>query len=122
MRESMEMLAGKMAILWTGGEHDTPSFADMARDYDMIEQSAAIAREGVLSESIDKLAEGVRLYHQAQLKEGMQALPEVAGALAAKYCGGGHGGYALYLFAKTADRDAAVVENDAMMAVEPYIV
>ena len=42
-----EMLAGRMAIYWTGGEHDTPSFTDRNRDYGMIERSAALAREGV---------------------------------------------------------------------------
>jgi cytidyltransferase-like protein len=115
-----EMLAGMMAILWTGAEHDTPSFADRARDYDMIERSAAMARDGVLAESVEKLAEGVKLYHQAQLKEGMQPLPEVAGSLASKYLGGGHGGYALYLFDSPSARDTAVAENDKMMVVEPF--
>ncbi len=50
----------------------------------------------------------------------MQELPSIAGAIAQKYCGGGHGGYALYLFEEASDRDAAVSQNDEMMAVEPY--
>ncbi|MFC5050662.1 adenylyltransferase/cytidyltransferase family protein [Rubritalea spongiae] len=115
-----EMLEGRMALLWTGAEHDTPSFADKERDYDMIEESAAIAREGVLNEDFEKLAEGVRLYHEAQLKEGMQPLAQKVGALASKYCGGGHGGYALYLFAATEARDAAVAEDEKMRAIEPF--
>lgn len=115
-----EMLAGKMAILWTGLEHDTPGFADHQRDYDKIEASSKIAREGVLNEDIDKLAEGVALYYEAQLDEGMKALPEIDGALARKYSGGGHGGYALYLFKTQQDRDAAIAEHDNMRAIEPY--
>ena len=115
-----EFLNGRMAILWTGAEHDTPSFADMERDYALIAESAKRARDGVLQESIAQLAEGVRLYHQVQLSEGMQELPQIQGAIAQKYCGGGHGGYALYLFENSEDRDAAVGQHAEMMAVEPY--
>lgn len=117
-----EMLAGKMAILWTGAEHDTPDFADNQRDYDKIEASSKLAREGVLHEDLDKLAEGVALYHEAQLDEGMQPLPQISGALAHKYCGGGHGGYGLYLFRSQHDRDAAVAEHEEMRAIEPYCI
>jgi cytidyltransferase-like protein len=115
-----EMLSGKMAIFWTGAEHDTPGCADNERDYDKIAASSEIAREGVLNEDLDKLADGVSLYHEAQLDEGMSPLPEVEGSIARKYCGGGFGGYALYLFSSTEGRDAAVSANDAMRAVEPY--
>lgn len=115
-----EMLEGRMAILWTGTEHDTPGFADNKRDYDKIEASGKLAREGVLNEDIEKLAEGVALYYEAQLDEGMSKLPEINGAIALKYCGGGHGGYALYLFNSQEARDAAVGEHDAMRAIEPY--
>ena len=73
---------GRMAILWTGSEHDTPGFADNKRDYDKIEASSKIAREGVLNEDIEKLAEGVALYYEAQLDEGMSKLPEINGAIA----------------------------------------
>ena len=68
-----------------------------------------------------KLAEGVNMYHEAQLKEGMLPLPEVEGALACKYCGGGFGGYALYLFSSKDARDNAVKLHDEMRAVEPYL-
>lgn len=117
-----EMLAGKMAILWTGAEHDTPDFADNQRDYDKIEASSKLAREGVLHEDLDKLAEGVALYHEAQLDEGMQPLSQISGSLAHKYCGGGHGGYGLYLFRSQHDRDAAVAEHEEMRAIEPYCI
>jgi hypothetical protein len=42
------------------------------------------------------------------------------GALAWKYCGGGFGGYAVYLFADTAQRDAACVAA-GLRAIEPYV-
>lgn len=117
-----DMLVGKMAIFWTGAEHDTPGFTDNERDYDKIEASAKLAREGVLNEDLEKLAEGISLYHQAQLGEGMAKLPEIEGAIASKYCGGGHGGYALYLFSTQDARDAAVTGHDDMRAIEPYCI
>ncbi len=115
-----EMLRGRMALLWTGVPHDTPAVADLQRDFEVIYQAGTLAREAVFAESIDGLAEAVRRSHQAQLLEGMQPLPEVPQAVAWKYCGGGWGGYALYLFAQQADRDQwAQVEG--AMAIEPYL-
>jgi hypothetical protein len=56
-----------------------------------------------------------------QLGEGMNALPaDVPGALAWKYAGGGFGGYAVYLFADQALRDAACARKD-FRPVEPYV-
>lgn len=115
-----EMLSGKMAVLWTGSEHDTPGIVDDKRDYKKITESATIAREGVMKEDLGKLAEGVALYYEAQLDEGMQALPKIENAIANKYCGGGHGGYALYLFEKPSDRDNAVEKMDKLRAIEPH--
>lgn len=117
-----DLLAGKLAVLWTGSEHDTPGFADDQRDYEKIERSGHLARAGVLGGDVHKLAEGTSCYHEMQLEEGMQVLPEVEGSLAHKYCGGGHGGYALYLFEQTEKRDAAVRSIAEMRAVEPYMV
>lgn len=117
-----DMLVGKMAILWTGAEHDTPGFADDQRDYDKIEQSGHLAREGVLHEDLHKLAEGISLYHASQLEEGMQPLSDIEGSIARKYCGGGHGGYALYLFEEQTHRDAAVSKIGALLAIEPYCI
>lgn len=115
-----EMLRGRMALLWTGSPHDTPSVADHRRDYDMIYQAGNLAREAVLSADIEELADAIRGSYQAQLREGMRPLPEAKNALAWKYCGGGWGGYALYLFATEAARDQWVGRDDVLV-IEPYL-
>jgi cytidyltransferase-like protein len=89
-----DFLAGRLAIFWTGLPHDTPGVADHPRDYDRIADSGLIARTGVLEGSLDLLADGMRLYHEVQLAEGMEPLPDIPNSLGRKYCGGGYGGYA----------------------------
>ena len=115
-----DFLAGRMAIYWTGTQHDTPGVANLPRDYERIAESGRAARAGVLHADIHQLAEGVKLYHATQLDEGMDPLPDVAGSIARKYCGGGYGGYALYLFDSAGARDAAVSSIAELRAVEPF--
>ena len=115
-----DFLTGRMAVYWTGIQHDTPGVVNHPRDYDRIAHSARIAREGVLHADIRLLAEGVDLYHATQLDEGMSPLPEIPTAIARKYCGGGYGGYALYLFHDPALRDAAVATTPSLRAIEPF--
>jgi cytidyltransferase-like protein len=115
-----DFLTGRMAICWTGTSHDTPGVADHPRDYDRIAQSARIAREGALHADIHKLAEGIHLYHSTQLDEGMEPLRDIEDSIARKYCGGGYGGYALYLFAQPAARDAAIAATPELRPVEPF--
>lgn len=110
-----DFLKGCMGLLWTEQQHDTPGSVDLNRDYDLIERAGAKAREAVMVESLDLLSQAVALSYQAQLGEGMELLPEVEGSLARKYCGGGHGGYALYLFPSEEARDAS-----DLLAIEPY--
>ena len=51
----------------------------------------------------------------------MEPLPDdLPGALAWKYCGGGFGGYAVYLFADAASRDAACT-RPSFRPIEPYV-
>ena len=111
---------GRMAIFWTGTQHDTPGVVNLPRDYDRIAQSGRLAREGALHADISKLAEGVSLYHATQLDEGMEVLADIPGSIARKYCGGGYGGYALYLFNEPAARDAAVASIAELRAIEPF--
>ena len=115
-----DFLAGCLAVLWTGTCHDTPGVANVARDYDRIADSGLVARTGALEASADLLAEGIRIYHEVQLQEGMDPLPPIDGSLARKYCGGGYGGYALYLFADPPSRERALVAHGKLRAVEPY--
>jgi glycerol-3-phosphate cytidylyltransferase-like family protein len=115
-----DFLQGRMAIYWTGLQHDTPGVVNLSRDYDRIALSARVAREGALHADIGKIAEGVTIYHGTQLDEGMDTLREIEGAIARKYCGGGYGGYALYLFAEPDQRNAAIATTPALRAVEPF--
>lgn len=119
-----EFLSGRMALLWTGSPHDTPGMADGARNYDAIEHAGATARNAVWQGDLVGLAAAVRESYAVQRAEGMEALPgeagQLPGALAWKYCGGGFGGYAVYLFAEKAARDAACARAN-FRAVEPYV-
>ncbi len=115
-----DMLAGKMAIYWTGIEHDTPANVDLRRDYDRIEAAGKLARQALLDESLTDLAQAVNLSYEVQLGEGMEDLPEIEGTLARKYSGGGFGGYALYLFPDDATRTTALQNHDLLRPIEPY--
>ena len=119
-KQSGDFLRGCMAILWTGKMHDTPGVVDLPRDYDGIARSGAIAREAALASDLSGLAEGITVYHQTQLDEGMDPLPDLPGALARKYCGGGYGGYALYLFPDEESRSAALAADEKLRPVEPF--
>jgi cytidyltransferase-like protein len=116
-----DFLKGHMALHYTDIPHDTPANADNLRDYDLIEQAGATAREGVFSRSISTLGEAICMSYTAQIKEGMAELPDAAGCLGRKYCGGGWGGYALYLFEQAVDRDTFVNASSCNRAIEPYI-
>ncbi len=121
VKTSGDFLRGKMALYWTGTSHDTPGVANGARDYDAIERAGAAAREGVWRGEVPALAAGVRQSYAVQRAEGMAALPEnVPGALAWKYCGGGFGGYAVYLFGESTARDAACAQP-GFRPIEPFV-
>ena len=114
------MLRGRMALLWTGSGHRTPDNVGRTRDYDLIERAGNLAAKAVHAADLTQLCEAVRLSHQAQLAEGMAALPSEPAALAWKYCGGGWGGYALYLFPDQASRDA-FARGEGRKAIEPHL-
>ena len=115
-----DFLTGCMGVLWTGKSHDTPGVVNHPRDYGRIAESGRMARDGVLYADVERLAAGMSIYHHTQLDEGMVPLPVIAGALAHKYCGGGYGGYALYLFEEPGQRAEALAANTALRAVEPF--
>ncbi|MEC8649576.1 MAG: adenylyltransferase/cytidyltransferase family protein [Verrucomicrobiota bacterium] len=115
------ILKGKMALYYSGMEHDTPGAVDKERDYDMIERAGALAAKAVEENNFNLLADSVGISYQMQLKEGMLPLPEVTTAIACKYCGGGFGGYALYLFETAKNRDNFVASNELVIPIEPYL-
>ena len=113
MKKNPDFLKNKMGLFWTGKDHYTPSKTDLPRNYDIIKQAGDIAASGVFNSDINKIKKAIQLNYSTQLDEGMEPLPEMDGAIAKKYCGGGWGGYALYLFY---DRI-----NTNVIPIEPYI-
>ena len=115
-----EFLRGKMAVYDTRIRHNTPGLADRKRDLHKIAKAARVARLGVQQQDVTVLSVAVQMSYQAQREEGMESLPEIPGALARKYCGGGHGGYALYLFETREERAEAMARCRDLYPIEPY--
>jgi hypothetical protein len=113
------ILKGLMALYWTGQRHDTPSLADSRRKYDVIKMAGDKACTGVENESLQSLLDGIALSYLVQKDEGMDELPDFGEAVK-KYCGGGFGGYALYVFENQNGRDEFVYRCEDAMAIEPY--
>lgn len=116
-RDTGDWLRGMLALHWTGKSHDTASLVDRPRDYNAIASASHIACKAVMRQDVRALADAVDMSYRQQREEGMDFLPVLG--LAAKYCGAGHGGYAVYIFENQRQRDRAVREK-GMMAVEPY--
>lgn len=116
-----EFLEGKMALLWTGKNHATPDNVDLKRDFNKIAKAAEIARAACNPNNPDlnKLAEAINLSYEVQIDEGMETLPSM-GEIAKKYSGGGHGGYALYLFDNIEKRDK-FLQQEKTLKIEPFI-
>ena len=115
------LLRGRLALLWTGQSHSTPSLTEHPRDFDAIARAGRTARDAVWRQDLNGLADAVRQSYAVQRAEGMALLPaDLPGALAWKYCGGGFGGYAAYLFAEPAARDTAC-GRPGFRPVEPYV-
>lgn len=111
-----DFLSGLLGLLWTGQPHDCPSLVDRPRDYDVIAAAGRMAAIAVGLRSVKRIAKAIQASDFAQECEGMQPLPDFDGCTAFKYCGGGWGGYAAYLFATRAARDAS-----GLVPVEPYM-
>jgi len=113
-----DWLNGKMALKWTGKNHTTYSFTDNKRDFDKIIFAGQQAKIACQLKSLTQLAYSIHLSYQCQLNEGMEPLEDLS--LARKYCGGGFGGYALYLFKSNDERDCFVDKYNGV-TIEPYI-
>lgn len=121
LKHNAEFLQGRMALYWTGTSHHTPGVVEHPRDFAGIEAAGRLARDAVWASSLDGLAQAVDGSYQVQLGEGMEPLPEGgAGVLARKYCGGGFGGYALYLCESAAVRDGLCGQR-GFRTIEPYV-
>lgn len=121
VKTNPDWLAGKLMIFWTSKKRVSGDQTLRPRDFDRLVKAGAVAREAVEHRDLVKLAEAVSVNYGVQLDEGMESLPEIPTALAGKYLGAGHGGYALYLFENSEDRAAALAKFGAASPVEPYI-
>lgn len=115
------ILDGKMALFWTGKNHITYHNTDKKRDFEKIVEASILAREAVnpLDINYDKLCKAVNLSYKVQLDEGMNPLPEY-NEVAKKYSGGGHGGYAFYMFENEKERNE-FLKKENTLKIEPWI-
>lgn len=120
LKRNGEILKGRMAILFTEKEHDTPAIVEQKRNYNLIYEASQVAAEAVYLNDVEKLAEAVRMSYQVQQDEGMEPLPDSDKSMACKYCGGGFGGYAVYIFTSGEERDGFVTNHPKAKAIEPY--
>lgn len=116
-----DWLSGKMAIFFTGRSHNTPNLANLKRDYGSIYRAGLLAKKAVEKSNLSILAKSIRKSYSVQIKEGMDILPDLNKSIAKKYLGGGHGGYALYIFKNKKDRDAVLRDNKDAKMIEPYM-
>lgn len=115
---SPDWLCGRLLLHWTGRSRNCADYVDAPRDYNLIAKASRVAKQAVEQRDLTQLSEAVRLAYEAQLAEGMAPLPDMKGALAMKYGGGGCGGYGIYLFADRDSRHSA--RSDNAKVVEPY--
>ncbi len=113
LKTNPDFLTG-LYLYWTGREHNTPSAVNNDRDYELIKRAGIIGYYGVLNRSLHLIQQSVSLSYKAQIKEGMKRLGSY-GEIAKKYCGGGWGGYALYIF------DNSIEPSQGMLKIEGYI-
>ena len=123
-RSNGDMLAGKLAIRWTGHEHHTLDLAELKRDYNAIARASTLAYLAILRGNLEQLADAINATYDEQLREGMDELPAFPGGvrnigIASKYCGAGWGGFGMYLFESAELRDDACRKH-GIMPVEPY--
>ncbi len=121
IKRSGDILKGKMALWHTGNSHNTPAYSNLVRDYDLLAAASRTAMLGVQNNDLGMLCDAINLNYNVQIKEGMAPLPDIGAPLARKYCGGGHGGYALYVFSDLSFRDDFISSTVNTIKIEPYI-
>lgn len=115
-----DFLKGCMAVFDTCIHHNTPGLTDLKRNFDHIAHAGRVARIGVMAQDVFILAEAVQMSYRLQQEEGMESLPDIEMSIGHKYCGGGHGGYALYLFPDAQKRQIALDKWKNLYPIEPY--
>ncbi|MGA2751026.1 MAG: adenylyltransferase/cytidyltransferase family protein [Verrucomicrobiota bacterium] len=116
-----QWLSGRLLIVWQGKDHTASEHVKAKRDFEQIVAAGKTAADAARAGNIEMLSHAVRQSYSVQLSEGMAPLPDFAGALAKKYLGAGHGGYALYLFEQKKNRDATAKTHPNSKIIEPYI-
>ena len=116
-RDCGESLTGLLALLWTGKPHVTADLVALPRDYTAIANAAVQAFKAVSLQDVGMLADAITMSYEQQLAEGMERIPTIG--IAGKYCGAGHGGFAVYLFESHEFRDRAV-RDQGLLPVEPH--
>ena len=119
LKVNPDFLEGRMALLWTGEAHNTPANASKTRDYDAIALASEQAVNAVRVKSLRGIFRSVDMSYAAQLKEGMNPLPNYY-ECAKKYAGGGWGGYAIYFFDNASSRDF-FLQIPGTISIEPYL-
>jgi hypothetical protein len=123
-RDSGEWLAGLMLIEWTQKSHETASLVNHFHDLQVIRDAGELAYIAHQGQNLELLADAIDLNYCAQLREGIKPLSRER-AMARKYLGSGHGGYALYLYSSRANRNrrAEALTTDhpsRSFRIEPY--
>lgn len=114
-----DWLKGKMALLWSGKSHVTYELTDLRRDYNLIIRAGEKAKIACEKKDLALLADAINTSYKAQIDEGMSIVPDF-NSIAKKYCGGGYGGYILYLFENEEERNK-FLKNDHTLSIEPYL-
>jgi hypothetical protein len=113
------MLEGRMALLWTGNDHVTYEKVDVKRDLDKVFKAGVAAKDAVYEENFKGICEATAISYDMQIGEGMKELP-VFNEISKKYCGGGWGGYAVYLFENSEERQT-FLEKENTLKIEPFL-
>jgi cytidyltransferase-like protein len=113
-----DFLYGKMALLYNNSNHSTKDIANKERDYDLIEEASETAMLGVRFRLLSELGCAMNQTYQAQIKEGMNILPDY-NELGKCYQGSGYS-MALYLFLNENDRNQ-FLQLENTYKIEPYI-
>lgn len=115
-----DWLYNRMGLYWTGKRHSTVDLLNLKRDYQLINWAGLRAYEACFKKQLATMCLAVNESYFQQVKdEGMEELPNF-GESAKKYCGSGHGGYALYMFRDEYKR-VEFLKRENTMDIQPVL-